>query len=74
MDNRINNISSFPTAQVIEGAQLVCPFRTCTFSTQDATGVTQLVTFPPCQLAACPHYNSKGKDNSEKCFLAMKGR
>lgn len=49
--------------------ELVCPFRTRTkLIPNDFGAADQVVEFPECQGRACPFYNVKAKDNTEKCF------
>ena len=61
--------------EVIQNNNMVCPFRTNVVAGQhlNELGIPeqyQLTTFPECQYASCPFYNSEGKDNTEKCFKA----
>ena len=57
---------------VFENTTVVCPFRTKTVTTQiTQTILEQTITFPECQYAHCPFYNTYAEDSSEKCLRAL---
>lgn len=64
-----NNITT------IDNNYMVCPFRTRIIvrNELDEAGSpfqSQSTSFPECQYASCPYYDSKGKNASEKCTRA----